>query len=305
MLSVLLDNILPIFIVVTLGFLLRRRLQVDKRSLSSVVFNGLSPCLVFSALINSGLSGAEFSELFLFTVALVAVMGTLAFLVGRFLRYPRPLLIALMLTVMFANSGNFGLTLVELRYGGAGLARGIVYYVTSTILVYTVGVFLATLRTAPDWRLALRRLTRIPAVYATGAAIVVFTTGLQLPGPLLRGVEIAGGGAIPVMLIILGANLADLGGWADVGSSLRLALPGSLLRLLVAPLVGLGLTVLLGIEGQGRAVAVIDAALPTAVITTILATEFDVEPAAVTGMVVLSTLLSPVTVSFVISALNL
>jgi hypothetical protein len=260
---------------------------------------------VFSALINSGLSGAEFSELFLFTVALVAVMGTLAFLVGRFLRFPRPLLIALMLTVMFANSGNFGLTLVELRYGGAGLARGIVYYVTSTILVYTVGVFLATLRTAPDWRLALRRLTRIPAVYATGAAIVVFTTGLQLPGPLLRGIEIAGGGAIPVMLIILGANLADLGGWADVVSSLRLALPGSLLRLLVAPLVGLGLTVLLGIEGQGRAVAVIDAALPTAVITTILATEFDVEPAAVTGMVVLSTLLSPLTVSFVISALNL
>ena len=305
MLSVFSDNILPIFLVVALGFVLRRRLQFDKRSLSGVVFNGLSPCLVFSALVSSELTGTEFAALFAYTVLLVALMGVAAYVVGRLLRFPRPLLIALMLTVMFVNSGNYGLTLVDLRYGGPGLARAIVYYVTSTILVYTVGVFLATLRTSPDWRRALRRLARIPAVYATGAAVAVFTTGLSLPGPLLRGVEIAGQGAIPVMLIILGANLADIGTWADLRGSLRLAVPGTLLRLGLGPLVGLGLAVLLGLEGQSRAVAVIDAALPTAVITTILATEFDVEPAGVTGMVVLSTLLSPVTISFFISILRL
>ena len=142
--SVFTDNILPILLVVALGFGLRRRLQFDKRSLARVVFNGLSPCLVFVSLVNSELSGDEFARLFLYTVGMVAMTGVLAWLTGRFLRFPTPRQAALMLTVMFVNTGNYGLTLAELRYGAPGLSRAIVYYVTSTSLVYTVGVFLAT-----------------------------------------------------------------------------------------------------------------------------------------------------------------
>ena len=47
-----------------------------------------------------------------------------------------------------------------------------------------------------------------------------------------------------------------------------------------------------------------EASMPTAVIVTVLATEFDVEPALVTGSVVLSTLLSPISLTLLIALLR-
>lgn len=46
--AVLTQNILPIALVASLGFALRRRFAVQPATLNSVVFNVFSPCLVFS-----------------------------------------------------------------------------------------------------------------------------------------------------------------------------------------------------------------------------------------------------------------
>jgi predicted permease len=50
---------------------------------------------------------------------------------------------------------------------------------------------------------------------------------------------------------------------------------------------------------------VIDAALPAAVFNTVLATEFDVEPAGVTAVVIVTTLVSPITLPIFITLFNL
>ncbi|MCZ7672099.1 MAG: hypothetical protein M5U34_35735 [Chloroflexi bacterium] len=50
---------------------------------------------------------------------------------------------------------------------------------------------------------------------------------------------------------------------------------------------------------------IIEASMPTAVITIILATEFDLQPTAVTSIVIASTLLSPLTISLAIALLGL
>jgi predicted permease len=47
-----------------------------------------------------------------------------------------------------------------------------------------------------------------------------------------------------------------------------------------------------------------EAAMPTAVLTTVIALEFDVEPDFVTGVVLATTLLSPLTVTPLIAALG-
>jgi hypothetical protein len=59
--------------------------------------------------------------------------------------------------------------------------------------------------------------------------------------------------------------------------------------------VALGLTAVLGITGAARQSAVILSSMPVAVITTILALEFDLEPEFVTSAVFLSTIASPLT----------
>ena len=297
---VLTQNILPIFIVASFGFALQRWLGVEKRPLSSIVMNVLSPCLVFASLVGSQLPAEELVSLALFAVLNVLLMGAVAFVCARLLRLGRIETVALMVVTMFVNGGNYGLTLNQLRYGDAGLGRAVVYYTTSTILLYTIGIFLSSMGEMP-WREALRRLLRFPAVYAAVLAVIVYSFRIPLPGPLLRGIEVAGAGAIPVMLLVLGMQLADL----KTVASWRLAVPAIGLRLLVGPLVGLLIATLLGLSGLGRATSIIEASMPPAVFTIILATEFDLDPPAVTSIVLVSTLLSPLTIATAITLLGL
>ncbi len=297
---VLTQNILPIFIVASFGFALQRWIGVEKRPLSTIVLNVLSPALVFSSLVGSRLPGEELVSLALFAMLAVLLMSLVAYLSARVLRLGRTQTIALMVVTMFVNGGNYGLTLNQLRYGDPGLARAVVYYTTSTVMLYTIGIFISSMGEMP-WRQALRRLLRFPAVYAAVLAIVVYSFNITLPAPLLRGIEVAGAGAIPVMLLVLGMQLADL---KTVGS-LRLALPAIGLRLLVGPLIGLLVATLLGLSGLGRSTSIIESSMPPAVFTIILATEFEIEPMAVTSIVMVSTLLSPLTIATTITLLGL
>lgn len=298
--DVLTQNIFPIFLVAALGFWLTRSQELDPRPVASVVFNGFSPCLVFVSLVNTQLPGEELARLGLFAVVVILLMGLVGLLAARLLRFGRTETAVLLLTLMFVNGGNYGLTLNQLRYGEAGLSRAIVYYVVSTILVFTIGVFIASMGRRSWWE-SMQRLLRVPALYAVILAIVVYSWQITVPAPLMSAIEVAAAGAIPAMLVVLGMNMARVHGVGDV----RLALPVVSLRLLVAPLLALLVAGQIGLQGLSRSTAIIEASMPSAVITTVIATEFDVQPLAVTTIVVLSTLFSPLTLAFFINLFGL
>jgi len=131
---------------------------------------------------------------------------------------------------------------------------------------------------------------------------VVRVAGLTVPALLDRAITLLSQAAIPVMLVILGLQMAEARQWPRA----RLGLIGvaSFLQLVIAPLVALGLAGLLGLTGVTRQAAVLEAAMPTAVITTILAVEYGLDAAFVTGVVVVSTLLSPLTLTPLIAYLK-
>ena len=298
--AVLTNNILPIFIVAGFGYALRRWGGLEKQPLSRIVFYCFSPCLVFSSLVSSQLPGRELADIALFTILMVAVMGGLAWGTGRVLRLSRTQRAAMLLTVMFVNGGNYGLTLNQLRYGDAGLARAVVYYTTSTMILYTVGIFIASTGQV-SWRESLGRLWKMPPVYAAVLAIIVYSFHVTIPTPIMRGIEVAGSGAIPVMLVVLGMQMADMQG----GPATKLAVPTITLRLIVAPLIAVGVATLVGLTGLSRSTSIIEASMPPAVFNIILATEFGLQPSAVTSIVVIATLLSPLTVAATISFFGL
>lgn len=299
-LDVFVNNILPIFLVAGLGFALRRVWQLDKQVVSRVVFYALSPCLLFDSLVNAAVTPQELLRLAGFALVSILLMGLVAWGLGRVMRFGATESAALVLAVMFSNAGNYGLPLNQLRYGDAGLTHAIPYVIVSGILVYTLGVLVASAGRQP-WRKALSGLRRLPIIYATTAALIIYAFRIDLPPFLGRGIKLAADGALPVMLLVLGMQMADLRRL----TSWRLTLPAVGLRLLVGPLVGIATSLGLGLSGQGRASSLLEASMPVAVATTILATEYDLHPEAIAGMVVLSTLLSPLTVTLVIRAFGL
>jgi hypothetical protein len=76
--SIFASDILPIFAIAAIGFLLARHLETSARTLSRVVFNALSPCLVFNLLVTSRMTASEFGRMALFCVLLTLARGAIA-----------------------------------------------------------------------------------------------------------------------------------------------------------------------------------------------------------------------------------
>ncbi|MGA2935509.1 MAG: AEC family transporter [Syntrophobacteraceae bacterium] len=299
LLAIFVQNILPIFFVAGIGFLIVRYLEADVRTLSRVTLYVLTPCLLFDVLVNSNVSAGEFERLTLFALGTTLGMGLIAWLVTRALRLDRVMTSAFIVVVMFANGGNYGLPLTFFVFGQEALARATIYFVVSIVLTYTVGIFLAS-RGRRSLGEALLSVLRIPSIYASAAAVVVILTGVATPSFLMRPIKLLGDAAIPVMILVLGMQLER----AVKPAGLRLAGLAVGLRLVVSALLGLLLAQFLGLGGAARQAGVLQSAMPVAVVTTILAVEFDVEPAFVTSVVFLSTILSPLTLTPLIALLK-
>jgi predicted permease len=95
------------------------------------------------------------------------------------------------------------------------------------------------------------------------------------------------------MLILLGLELQKV----EWKQSLRpLSIP-VVCRLLVGPIIGLVMAVLFGLSSTAHKVGITQAAMPSAVMTTILASEYKLNASLVTAIVFVSTILSPFTLT--------
>ncbi len=286
------ENVLPILLIACLGYLFQRWLQPDVQSLSRVSLYVFTPCLIFSSLSNSAVSYEQMGRIGLCVLLVTASGMFVALLVARLLRWDRRRQAAFLLVTLFGNVGNYGLPVTGFAFGRQGQAFAVVYYVVSAVLVYTLGVYLASLgqHTA---RQALTHVFRLPLVYAAGAALVANVTHLSLPLPLARAIDLAGQGAVPLMILLLGMQLAR----TRISGHVAPALLASALKLVGSAGLALGWTALLGLGGIVQSVCVVQAAMPSAVMTTLLALEFGTEPGLVTSSVFMSTVLSLATLS--------
>ena len=286
------NNILPIILLSAAGFALGKLLHIDARSLGRVVFYVFSPVLIFDLLIQNRLKLSEAAIVILFAFCFIMMMGLLTLLIGYLLKLERTALVSILITTMFANTGNYGLPLVSFAFGEEALSYAGVYFVTTTLLFYTLGVFLASLGHM-SFREAAFGLLRIPTMYAVLLAILINIWNLEIPVPLARAVELAAGGTIPLMLILLGVQLTSL----EFSKNQRAMQLSVSLRMLIAPLAALLFAALFGLQGFTRQAGVTQASMPSMVSATVLATEYNLDAKLVTAVVFISTLLSPLTLT--------
>ena len=286
------DNLLPILLLSGAGLLLGKTLSVDSRGLGRVVFYVFSPILVFNLLLHIELSSGEILATMGFAAALAALTGLLALLFGRLLHLESPVLMAIILTAAFGNTGNYGLPLVSFAFGKQALAFASLYFVTTSILFNTVGVLIASLGHM-DLRAAALGLFRVPSVYGVALAALLNYFQLLLPTPLARTIDLAANGSIPLMIVLLGVELSRVT-WSHGVRPIGLSVA---LRLLAGPAIGLLLAGLFGFHGAARQGSVTETAMPAAVTNTILATEYGLDSSLVTAMVFVGTILSPLTLT--------
>jgi predicted permease len=299
LLPLFLDNLLPIFLTAGAGWLLAVTLKTESRSLSHVAFNLFLPCLTYRIVVENHVPADAVLRMIGFTLANLAGVALVAWAIARAFRWGRPRTSAFVLCAMIPNTGNFGLSANLLAFGPSGATYAGIFYLASTVMTATVGVGVASLGRAGIGR-ALQGLLKVPVLWAVVVALAMRWLGLALPGPIDRAVRLCADGCIPLLLVILGMQL---GAGATRASAGPLALSTGL-RLAGGAALGLALAPAFGLSGPARQAGVFQAAAPTAIITTILATEYDVEPDLVTATVFATTLLSPLTLTPLLAALR-
>lgn len=286
------NNLLPILLISGSGFLLGKTLHIEPRSFGRVIFYVLYPVMVLDILTQNQLSLVDILKTSGFAISTVLICCVLTFIGGIFLKLDRPVLMAVLLTSIFANSGNYGLPLISFAFGQEALAYASIFYITFALLVNTLGVLIASMGRM-TFKDAMLGMIKLPTIYAIIIAVIIIRTGWVMPAPVESTVKLLSGGAIPSMLILLGLELER----AQWHKNTRAITLGVFMRLIIGPIIGWGVSILFGLKGPSRQAGITDSALPTAVITTILATEYDLEPSLVTAIVFISTVLSPLTLT--------
>lgn len=299
LLGIFASDILPIFVIAGVGFVLARFNVADVRPLSRVTFYALAPALVFNLLVTSPLGGRDFGRMVLFYALVAAAAGVMARLAAIPLRLDRPALVAFLLVVLCSNSGNLGLPLILLAFGREALTYATVYFLASSVFSYTGGVLLAA-SGRRSMRQALLGVARVPAVYGAAAAGVTMALGLDMPAAITRPIALLSDASLPMMILVLGMQLER----ATIPERPVVVATAVALSLIATPLAAFGAARLLNLTGPALQAGILQASMPTAVITTILALEFEVAPSFVTSVVCVATLLSPFTLTLLIAYLR-
>lgn len=285
--AALLPAIAPVALIVLIGFITGRTLDLHQPTLSRLSLYVLLPALIASSLYTMTLSLQNAGTLLLgFVLASVVLYGLVYGLCQGF-KVPPLRRKTLLATTLFANTGNLGLPFITFSLGQTGLERAIVYLIGSSLLLATLG---PTLLKGQGLPVGLRITLKLPVFWAMVAGLALQLLAFNLPLGLENGLQLLGSAAIPVALVTLGMQLAQ--------TSFRLSwtvLVAAGLRLVLAPLVAVGVGTGLGLQGQDLQVLVLQGAMPTAVNTFIWVTEFGGDADLVARAIVLSTLLSTVT----------
>lgn len=290
---------LPIVLLLLAGVIARRALQVDAQPLSKITLYLLSPALVFNSLVKSKVGGWELLRLAAGTVGLILGLSALISLCSKVLRWSPGLTSAMKLGSVFTNVGNYSLPIIASLFGTAGLERVAVIVVAHQLLMCSLAVYFAARSHLGAWR-SLGSVLRMPTAYAAILALCWRQFPAVPPAWLLETVSLLAQAALPIFLLLLGVQLAGV----VVSRRVGLLILGSVVKLAASPTWAMFLGMWLGLDRISGQVFVLAAAAPTAIVTTMLAIEFDAEPELVSSLTLCTTLLSLVSVPLCISLLG-
>jgi predicted permease len=278
MIARILGIILPVFVVILVGYLYARRVRPDMSEVNRLSMLILGPALVFSALASKEFDVAENAPLIAASIGVVLGSGLLAWPVARLARIDYRTLVP---TAMFNNCGNMGLPLAVLAFGQAGFSAMVALFTISNLMQFTLGYRII------DHHAKLLHFLRNPMVWATVLGFAFALTHPPMPDWAHFGIKMVGDALIPVMLISLGVRLFEVR-WDDwrIGVIGGIACPvtGIVMALLLAPV--------LGLSDTQRGLLILFGALPPAVLNFMVAEQLRQEPAKVASIVLIGNVMS-------------
>jgi len=285
--------VLPVFLVVAVGVVLRRVewvSEASERSLFNLVINVAAPCLIFDSVVSNAalrdpanLLGAPLVG---FSLTLVGI--GIAYAVGRAIGlHVGTGLRTFALTAGIANYGYLPLPIVDALWGAEARGVLLVHNMGVEAAIWTGGVLVIS---GVSLRDGWRKLLNVPLA-ALVFSIAINLTGLApfVPAAVLVAVKWVGSLLVPLGLIMTGVSIQPHLGDPGKLFSPRISLGACLVRLAILPVVFLVVAKFGPFGPELQRIIVVQGAMPTAVIPIIIARVYGGQPLTAVQMVLVTT----------------
>lgn len=290
--------ILPVFLIFFIGFLGQRLIGFDIKSISSAALYLMSPFLAFRTFYTNELT-IDYFYIVLASLILTFSLLIITCLTALAMKATRPQFSAIILGAVFPNSGNYGAPVVLFALGAAGFDYAVVIMVLHGLFINTLGIFFASLggEETATWKESLQKVLRMPLAYAALLGIVLQLTGVNVPSAIMAGVGLVADASIPTVMLVLGMQLAVI---TRKRVAYRYVSAVTIIRMIVSPAIAALVVYFMPLNDLIKTVIIIQAAMPTAANTTLLALQFGTEPDLVSFTTLVTTLISIITIPIVL-----
>jgi predicted permease len=299
-----LETTLPIFILVLLGLLLRRRNVIDDAFIatsSKLVFNITLPVLMFMAVARSDSGAGQHLPLIGFVLSAALLGALLSALWAGALMLSVPQRGAFIQASFRSNLGIIGLALCINAYGEEGGVLGALLLAVITPVYNLLAVFFLTRQQQVRWLAQLRLILSNPLIIAIVLAVPFSALQWPLPEVALRVGNSLAAMTLPLALIGVGGSLS----FAALRRGSAVVLHIVTLKLLVVPVIIAVAAWVCGFRGVELGVICLMFASPTAAAAFVMARSMGADAELTANAIALTTIGSVLTVSGFVYVLSL
>jgi len=215
-----LGSIFPIIVMIAIGYILKKRHwfhHTFSENVSKLITNVALPCSIFYSVLKYLNMEAlkEVSNRLIFTFASVIIGYVAAFLVIKLVKMREGRRGVFYNAVVNANTIFIGLPLNMALFGEAASKYYLMYYITNTVSIWTLGYMLLAsdpMENSGDAKggFDLKKLLSPPLI-AFVIAFAVLLSGIKVITPIVETTKYLGSVVTPLALLYIGIVLADAG----------------------------------------------------------------------------------------------
>ncbi len=293
------ETIIAIILMILIGYICRRfgfLKPEDTQTLNKIVVYLAIPSLIFLAMYNADLSNIGTFGTITFTIIIISLISGIIAYVFTYLRgYSSKTRWSVVVTSTLSNSGFLGYPVTLGVFGTEGLVRAVFCDVGNTMLFIAFGVFFLILY-GGSYKDIIKRSILFPPLLAVICGVLANLIHLPLGPVITSTLNYLSGAAIPLIMLSLGLSLEFNGikEYFDAASFV------SVLKLIISPLIAIVLVGLMGLSGLDRTVTIVEAGMPSAMLSLVLAITYDLDVKVATACIFLSTALSMISITVLI-----
>ncbi len=299
------NAVVPIFLLVGLGYFIRRKNMVSDTFLqeaNKLGFRILLPVMLFNNVYSVEINEVMDAKLVLYCVLGLCGITGVSMLASVFMEKENPRRGAIAQAMARPNSLLFGVPLINNLFGEGAVpvisgVLAIIIPLMNVLAVILLSVF-------GGHKISIKRIlldiAKNPLIHGAVLGVLVGLLPFEMPVFLSTAVNDVGKIATPLALLVLGGQFKP----QSVRKNLRSIGMATFGRLVVVPAVMLGLAALLGFRGVDMGVVLVAFAAPTAVVSFVMAQNMGADSELASQLVLSTTVFSVFTLFLFIYVLK-